>query len=141
MIKQANRDEYLLNASFRSLSFSCVEEHRDRHLTFNTKDFMISNNQELLRFRTLFSLDNLIRTNSSLEVDFRKLNDVLDNSQFFKNLNTNLAQFTTLTNHDEFFLHRDDDLQLDTSTNSIKLQIRIDVNFNVNLMRRQKVIS
>lgn len=141
MIKQANRNEYLLNASFRFLNSSRIEEHRDRHLTFNTKDFMISNNQELLRSKTLSSLDNLIRTNSSFEVDSRKLNDVSNNSQFFKNLNTNLAQSIALTNHDELFLHRDDDLQFDTFTNSIELQIRIDVNFNVNLMRRQEVIS
>jgi hypothetical protein len=44
VIKQVDKSEYLLDASFRSLSSSRVEKHQNRYLIFNIEGFTILNN-------------------------------------------------------------------------------------------------
>lgn len=141
MIKQANKDEYLLNAFFRFLSFSRVKKYRNRRLTFNTKKFMISNNQKSQNSRVLLSLDNLFTTNVSLEANWRKLNNVTNNSRLYKTFNINFAQILALANHNESFLRRCDTLQSSSFTNFAKLRILINVDINVDFMQRLKAIN
>ena len=91
VIKQIDRNRYLLNIFFRFLSFLYIEEYRDRYSTFSTENFIISNNQNLLKSRILLFFDNRIRTNNLLDTDLQQRNSVSDYLQFYANFYTNFA--------------------------------------------------
>ncbi len=44
VIKQADKNKYLLNIFFRFLSFLYIEKYRDRYSIFSIENFTISNN-------------------------------------------------------------------------------------------------